>query len=519
MLATCWHARAEDPAAPPATGPAAPGLSRAIDVLEYRVQGVTKLSTLEVESTLAPFLGPGRTLEDVEKARAALEKAYISRGYQAVTVAIPQQTVRGGVVTLDVTEGRVVRLRVKGADWYSPFDVKDMAPSVAEGSVPNFDQVVEDIVALNQLPDRRVTPSLSAGTVPGTIVVDLNVEDRLPLHGSLDLNNRYSAFTTPTRLNGSLHYDNLWQLGHSLAVAFQVAPGDLGESLVLSFSYLARFPRLSWFTLSATGIIQNSNVSTLGALAVAGKGWVVGARANFTLPSTPSWFQSISVGLDYKSFLELVDVQQTPIRYLPMSATYAASWMEEAWRMNVVASTVFNVGTWSSSPDAFDAKRYGSSGSFMYFRGEMSRTDVLPIGFEVGERVVGQFSPTPLVGPEQFAVGGIDSVRGYLEAQALGDYGVDGQFELRSPAFFRSTGKQGFGELQLLAFLDLAYVGIQKPLPEQQQEFFLWGAGGGASFKAFGHAGGAVEVGVPFRTVGETQKYQPRVHFRVWGEF
>jgi hemolysin activation/secretion protein len=521
ILATCSPAIAEDrPPPPPADPPsAASSPARTLDVNEYRVVGVTRLSTLEVERTLAPFLGPGRSLEDVEKARVALEKAYTSRGYQVVTVAIPQQTVKGGVVTLEVTEGTVARLRVRGAQWYSPFDIKDLAPSVAEGTVPNFDRIIEDIVALNQLPDRRVTPSLRAGTVPGTIVVELDVEDAMPLHGSLDLNNRYSAFTTPTRLNGALRYDNLWQEGHSLAFAFQTAPGNLGESLVLSLSYVARFPRLSWLTLSATGVFQNSNVSTLGSLAVAGKGWSAGARASFTLPSTPGWFQSLTAGVDYKDFKEQIDIQETPIRYLPMSATYGAGWIEEAWRMNVVASTVFNVRTWSSSPDGFDAKRYGSSGSFMYFRGEMSRTDVLPLGFEVGERVVGQYSPTPLVGPEQFAVGGIDSVRGYLEAQALGDYGVDGQFELRSPAFFRDASKKGFGELQFLAFVDLAYVGIQKPLPEQQQEFFLWGAGGGASFKAFRHAGGAVEVGVPFRTVGETQKYQPRVHFRVWGEF
>jgi hemolysin activation/secretion protein len=488
-------------------------------VNEFRVRGVTRLSTLEVEKVLDPFLGPGRSLEDVEKARAALEKAYSTRGYQAVTVAIPQQTVRGGVVLLDVTEGRVVRLRVTGADWYSPFDIKDMAPSVAEGSVPNFDRIVDDIVALNQLPDRRVTPSLRPGTVPGTIVADLNVEDHFPLHGSLDLNNRYSAFTTPLRLNGALRYDNLWQAGHSLAFAFQTAPTDLEESLVLSLSYLVRFPRTSWLTLSAIGILQNSNVSTLGAMAVAGKGWVVGARANFTLPSSPSWFQSLGVGVDYKSFLERVDVQQTPIDYVPLNAQYVASWQQEGSMTQFIASTVLDLRGWASNTSEFDAKRYGATGGFIYWRGELTRTDPLPLGFEVSGKVLGQYSPVPLVGPEQFAVGGVDSVRGYLEAQALGDYGVDGQFEVRSPAFFRGADKKGLGELQFLAFVDLAFAGIHRPLPEQKQDFFLAGAGAGGTFRAFAHAGGALEVGVPFVTVGDTLQYHPRIHFRVWGEF
>ena len=521
MLAVSSPAIAEDrPAPPPADPPSvSPSTPRTLDVNEYRVLGVTRLSTLEVERTLAPFLGPGRSLDDVEKARVALEKAYQTRGYQAVTVAIPQQTVRSGVVTLEVTEGKVVRLRVRGADWFSPSDIKAMAPSMAEGTVPNFDRIVEDIVALNQVPDRRVTPSLRAGSVAGTIVVELDVEDRMPLHGSLDLNDRYSANTTPLRLNGALRYDNLWQAGHSLAFAFQTAPGNFGESLVLSISYLARFPRLPWLSLSANGVIQNSNVSTLGAMAVAGKGWMVGARASFTLPATPGWFQGLTAGLDYKYFLEQIDVQQTPIGYLPATAQYAASWTDDAWRMQVVASTVFNLRAWSSSPDAFDAKRFGSSGSFIYFRGEASRTDVLPLGFEVGEKILGQYSPVPLIGPEQFAIGGVDSVRGFLEAQALGDFGVDGQFEVRSPAFFRGPGGHGIGELQAIAFVDVAYAGIHRPLPEQQQGFTLLGTGAGASFKAFGHAGGAVDLGVPLLTVGTTQRFQPRIHFRVWGEF
>jgi hemolysin activation/secretion protein len=495
------------------------GVTRMLDVNEFRVLGVTRLTMLELEATLAPFLGPGRTLEDVERARAALEKAYSSRGYQAVAVTIPKQTVRGGVVTLEVTEGKVVRLRVQGAEWYSPLDVKRMAPSMAEGSVPNFDAVVQDIVELNQLPDRRVTPSLRAGTEPGTIVAELNVDDRLPLHGSLELNDRYSANTTPLRLNGSLRYDNLWQAGHTLNASFQVAPGNLGESLVLSFSYLARFPRLSWFTLSASAIIQNSDVSTLGATAVAGKGWVASVNSSFTLPSTPTLFQSLSAGLSYKNFLETIADRQTPISYWPVNAGYSAGWMEEAWRMQASASTVFNLGMASAAPADFDAKRYGASPSFISFRADGSRTDILAGGFEIGEKVVGQYCPTPLVGPEQFAVGGVDSVRGYLEAQALGDYGVSSQLEARSPWLFKGPGSGGFEGLQLVAFLDLGVAGIHNPLPEQQQEFFLWGAGGGGRFRALGHAGGAIEVGVPFRTVGTTEQYQPRIYFKVWGEF
>ncbi len=148
---------------------------RQIYIQEYRVEGTHKLSELEVEEAVYPYLGPGRTTEDVEQARASLEKAYQDKGYQTVSVQIPPQQVRNGVVVLQVIEGKVGRLRIHGSRYFSLEQIRKQAPSMAEGTVPNFNDVTRDIVALNQLPDRRITPSLRAGVEPGTVDIDLNV--------------------------------------------------------------------------------------------------------------------------------------------------------------------------------------------------------------------------------------------------------------------------------------------------------------------------------------------------------
>ena len=85
---------------------------------------------------------------------------------------------------------------------------------MAEGTVPNFTDVTRDVVAMNKLADLRVTPALQPGVEPGTVDIELNVKDKLPLHAAVELNNRYSADTTHLRLNGSVTYSNLWQAGH-----------------------------------------------------------------------------------------------------------------------------------------------------------------------------------------------------------------------------------------------------------------------------------------------------------------
>jgi hemolysin activation/secretion protein len=501
----------------------APAPRRTIDINEFRLEGADHLSQVEVETALTPFLGPGRDLEDVEKARVALEKAYSDKGYQAVTVAIPPQKVRAGIVTLKVTEGTVGRLRVRGSSWYSLSEIKREAPSLAEGAVPNFNDIVRDIATLNQLPDRRVTPALRAGVRPNTIDVDLNVVDRSPFHASLELNNRYSAGTTPERLNGSVRYENLWQQGHSLSFGFQTAPARFSDAKVFSLTYLARFLDVPWLTASVNGVLQNSDISTLGGVAVQGRGRTVGARLGFTLPGPSSLFHSVSAGLDFKYYGKDIqsDPNGMPVHYVPLSAQYAASWAGDSSQTQASATILFNLRGLSSGDAAFDAKRYDATGSFVTTRVEVSRTEELPGRLQLFARALGFFSPGPLIPSEQQTVGGVESVRGYLEAQTAGDRAALGGLEVRSPSLSRWLGGGAGSWLQewrFHLFTEGGRAALLDPLPEQQSLFYLWSTGGGTRVQ-LGMFHGAVDVGIPLRSVGSTQRYQPRLQFRLAGEF
>ncbi|RYD17956.1 MAG: ShlB/FhaC/HecB family hemolysin secretion/activation protein, partial [Verrucomicrobiaceae bacterium] len=241
-----------------------------LNIREYRVEGARRLPRLTVEEAVYPYLGPGRSADDVESARVALEKAYHDLGFQTVSVVVPQQDPRRGIIRLEVVEGKVGRLRVHGARYFLPSRIKAEAPSLAEGNVPDMKQVEKEIVALNKLGDRRVTPVLRAGVEPGTVDIDLNVEDKNPLHGSLELNNRYSANTTPLRLNGSISHGNLYQLGHTGGFSFQVAPEDTDDARVFSGYYLARVS--GGVSLMLQGTKQDSDVSTLGGASSIGRG-------------------------------------------------------------------------------------------------------------------------------------------------------------------------------------------------------------------------------------------------------
>jgi hemolysin activation/secretion protein len=508
--------------APAQNAPASEAPVQHLDINEYRVQGVHLLTQKEVEAAVYPYLGPGRTSEDVEKARAALEKVYNTKGYQTVAVEIPPQQVRNGIVTLKVVEGKVGRLTIKGSRYYSLDVIKEEAPSLAEGTVPNFNDVQKDIVSLNQQPDRKVTPTLRAGVTPGTVDVDLNVEDTLPVHGSLEINNRYSQNTTPLRLNATVSYDNLWQLGHSLSVSYQVAPENPTDAQVFSGSYLARFPTVSWLGILLYGLDSNSNVATIGSTNVAGKGQVIGTRAIVTFPGEQGFFQQLSAGIDYKHFDENVTLgassSASPITYYPLNATYTATWQGDTSLTQLDAGVTVDLRGLGSSPEEFDTKRFNSGGDFTYFKGDLSRTQDLPASLQIYGKVQGQVASQPLVNSEQFSGGGLDTVRGYLESEVLADNGAVGSLELRSPSLASMAGPT-VNDWRFFVFGDGGIFTIYSPLPEQQSKFYLASVGAGSRFQLLQYLNGYIDVAVPMTQGPATSAYAARIDFRVWAAF
>jgi hemolysin activation/secretion protein len=504
------------------------------DIDEFRVEGADSLPQIEVETAVYPFLGPHRTSDDVEKARAAVEKAYHDKGFQTVSVSVPQQDAQRGFIVLKVAENRVGRLRVKGSRYFDLAKIKDKAPSLHEGTLPNFQAVTKDIVALNQWPDRRVTPALRAGVTPGTVDVDLNVEDTYPLHGSLELNNRQSPSTTPLRAIATVHYDNLWQLGHSLSLSYQEAPLNPKDAMVISGSYLARTD-IDWLSVLIYGLKSDSAVATVGGANVVGPGQVIGGRAVITLPTKGELFHTLSLGVDYKNFEQTLSLAgnsfSSPVTYVPLVAAYGATFQAEGHVTQFNATVTAGLRGIGSSPDEFDAKRFKATESFIDLHGDVSHTQDLPGGVQLFAKAQGQTADQPLVSSEQLSLGGQDTVRGYLESEVLGDYGVAGTLELRTPNIAPYLEQKldnppgtpvkfnAFNEWRFFAFADAGRAWIHDPLPQQQSQFDLASYGVGFRLKTLQHFNSVVFVSVPLTTQQVTVANHPRLSFRVWGEF
>ncbi|MEI6339822.1 MAG: ShlB/FhaC/HecB family hemolysin secretion/activation protein [Verrucomicrobiota bacterium] len=505
---------------PPLPLLAPPDGAQTLFIRQYRVVGSKVLPRTEVDDAVYGYLGPGRTEEDVEQARTALEKAYKDKGFKTVSVSVPRQSAARGIVILVVTEAPVGRLRVQGSRFFNIDQIKNRAPSLKEGTVPNFNEVEREIIALNQSADLQVTPSLKPGAVPGTVDVELTVKDKLPLHGSVELNNRYSANTTPLRINFDLRYSNLWQLGHTIGFGFQVAPQRPDDALVYSAYYIAPVPGVNWLSVMLQGIRQNSNVSTLGGTAVAGNGEIYGGRFLFDLPGGKGFYHSASFGLDYKHFTQDLSLGDqlvgSPITYWPFVTSYNAALIGKGRVTELSTALTFHFRGMGSTTTEFDNRRYNADGNFVALRGTLGHEQDLPFGFQFYGLLQGQASPNPLVDSEQFSLGGLNTVRGYLESVVLGDSAVAGTVELRSPSLLGWLGEGH--EWRVFGFLDAGASFVNDPLPEQTAQSNVWSYGVGSNLRILDHLNGAIVLGVPMISQTPSVAGEPLLTFRIWGE-
>lgn len=494
------------------------------NIQAFKVRGNTLLSQDVVERAIYPHMGPGRSEADVEAARAALQKAFEDAGYVAVSVFIPEQSVDGGVLTLEVQPQAIGQVEIVGDAKHADL-VRSQAPSLTPGSTPNLPAFQRDVVAMNAKSTRRVTPELKAGVAPGTLDVVLTVEESSPFHASAELNNFSSAATSDLRVSGTVRYDDMWGRGDSLSLSAQTAPRRIDDALVFSGNYLMRLG--AGTQLMVYGVHSDSDIAVVGGTSVIGKGDMAGVRLIRALGSAEGFYHSLTVGFDWKDFKEDVllgaDRASAPIEYWPVTASWRGDWSGGARTADLTLTATMGFRGLGDGWERFDAKRYLARPSFLTTKVEGNVTQGIASDFQLSGHLTGQWAGAPLISNEQFSLGGMQSVRGYYESEALGDWGFAVQTEARTPNFagLLGGGEDAFmlNELRLHAFADGGIAGIHDRLPGQDQRFELVSVGVGGKVRILKYLNGALDVGTPLIDASESRSGDIFARFRIWGEF
>lgn len=495
------------------------------DLLDFQIDGNTQLSQRDLENALYPFLGSERSMSDIDAARKSLENFYHAAGYLTVYVDVPPQELKDGRVRLQVTEGYIERLRVSGSQYHSQQKIIEQVTEVQPGKVPDFNLMQKELGQINLNNDLQVVPVLREGKILGSVDAELKVQDQLPLHGSVELSDRYSQNTPHARINSGIHYDNLWQQGHSIGLNFTTAPGHSDQTTVWHASYVMPWNDAS---IALYALHSDSAASTVGDISVLGVGTVFGVRWNSHGISQGNWTHTLSVGLDYKSFEQTVNLSagsstsgyKTPIHYLPWQLQWHARGLtEDGVQNNIGLAANFSLRGLGNDDFQFENNRYKALASYLYIRGDLET--IFPIGHSrLIFRGGSQWSSQPLISNDQYAIGGAESVRGYTEAARIGDRGLNGSLEWQSASIKLPLWLIGSGgsDLRWLAFYDWARASILEPLPSQTTHFRLASLGLGFRLQVKRHLSTFFDIARPLLPDSDGHQ-QIRLHSRLVMEF
>ncbi|MDP1949359.1 MAG: ShlB/FhaC/HecB family hemolysin secretion/activation protein [Nitrospirota bacterium] len=561
-------ARPASPAEPPAKSTGSNGATPAepstpasnhvepvgFSILEFVVDGSTLLSREKIDEVLNKYKGPGKTIKDIDRARVELEKAYQRLGYPTILVVVPEQSVDQGSVRLDVVEGHLLGLTVTGNRYFSRYNILGKLPSVQIGALLYEPDFVKQLDAVNANPDLKIAPVLKPGSEQGTVDLELKATDRLPLHAKMTGDNK-GPFTTPAaRMTWEAQYGNLWGQDHILTLQTTQTPTNWGAVQAYGFSYVAP---LIWpdhlLAVYASKVSSNSTLAGTslpigggGDIAVAGNATVGGFRYLFPIFKGGKAGHQLSFGADFKR-LEKTEatfpgdlgtaIVLSPIQYLPVSAGYTGTYPDSygsttftTTLTGYVAGLIPGGGKKDfqgdpNNPDEFPGNRAGSTGTFGVVKTGLSRMQPLPNEFLLSARIDGQWASEPLIPAEQFFAGGMDTVRGYIQNEALGDNALLWRAELYTPDlpsipidYFwqRRRSSEVKATMKLVAFYDYARLWTKRAPAGQQDISRLEGAGGGLRMRIEPiNLNLQLDHAMALQTTGTTKRGDTFTHFMV----
>jgi len=307
------------------------------DIKRFEVVGADKVPADRLAAALAPFTGAGRRFSDIESAVQAVRDVYAEASITAVQVLIPEQTLEGGVVKLQVEELQVARVEISGAQSRSRENVLRAVPGLSQGITPVDTELSAELRLANENPGRQMQVTFRTED-DGSLTGVLRVADRSPWTTQLSLDNTGSDATGKWRAGLTVQHANLLDRDIVGAAQVQTSPGHV-DDVKIGFASL-RVPLyplgLMLETTAVHSSVDSGTVKTsAGDYLLSSRGDSYSLRLTRLLPRWGAVDHRLSIGQDWRT----VDSQVTStsggpslvpeIKLRPVTLSYSLSWREE----------------------------------------------------------------------------------------------------------------------------------------------------------------------------------------------
>lgn len=471
--------------------------------------------------------GQEKTVGDLKRVLAEARADLIDRGYYLITVApASANAYHAETKTLDliVDPGRFgdVRVTMKNnegkGDWFWDDQIYRRFKYVKKGEPFNYITFRQALRQLNGHPDLLAETKLNvrkpaepkAGETNDVEVTDsaltryvdaeLAVEDTLPLHATLDINNYGMDELDNWQGILTLQYLNLTGADDALTVS----PGMSfnAEMFSVAASYARPFDWLrggSWSVYGGWSRMDCDEI--LDRLDLLGTGGFAGLNTSWNLWDTEKRNIAFNIGIQWRYIEDewsvlSKDLQNRNLNILPLTVGFSYADKRRDWLGGLDYASIGESFELLGGEDRFREYSEDADPNYLVFRGSWARLQPFFGPDTDGEewrcwswfhKIEGQYSGQNLITAERLAYGGNSCLRGYRRRGYLGDSGIYGTGEIRTPffcdsvaSFFRdSAGKSPIDRIQFFVFTDLGYIAYNESYPNMEDDEFLWSAGFG----------------------------------------
>jgi hemolysin activation/secretion protein len=446
-----------------------PGAGPRFIVKKFEVKG----NTLIDDATLAPILEVGDGLEVtlgiLHLIALEINSLYAKEGYVLARAYVPEQEIENGVVTIQVVEGKLGKIEVGGNERFKREEILARLEPLQDDPALKESTLEKYLLGLNAIQGLKVKAVLKPGEVFGTSDLMLKAEESRTYRIAFDADNFGSRFTGEQRYGLTGEVGSLMFLGDRLSVRGVKSNKDQ-DFINPSYSFPIG-PYGTTVTLSY--IFTEFNLGgELAVLNAGGQANIFTVDVSHSLHRTRSSEFHLSLGGDIRNFEN--DLAGAPSSDDKLRDAYIAAggFFKDPLRARTFYTLRLQQGF--SESDVSDPlnSRFQGRGDALVSSFDVTRYQSAFIGKTyLMIKAKGQIASKRVLSPDQFAIGGFGSVRGYPLAEAAGDNGYFLSTELVVPFSFKVTVLKNPRTIQLdqvlsfFTFLDHGQVFIKNPQP------------------------------------------------------
>ncbi len=404
----------------PMSAPVPEGGTRFL-VKQFNFNGNALYTDAQLRGEVADAQGRKLTLAEIYAVADRLTDFYHANGHNLAVVTVPAQQVRDGQVLLEVVEGRLGTILLKGNETYSDAFVMERLAAIRPGDVIQFHALERELLLLNDLPGMTARSVIQPGATYGTSDLLLNMaEKRYDARVALDNFGRESLGETRLSASGSINN-----------------PSGRGDAL------------FGGVTHTESGLLTSGSLGySLPAGPRGGRLSAFASRADYRVAGLPLDGISDTFSFDYSEPLIRSRTRNLAwnlglTHYRPKQGGAAASPIDAdltvldgglayqaTYPGNLTTLAGLRVQT---NFDRAGRRTDGTLDGGQALRLELQASVEKPVapGWALYGRGLWVYSPDELNDMTKYSLGGPSSVRSYLVTEVGGDTGLEGSVELR----------------------------------------------------------------------------------------